>query len=108
MNTNSIWRSRISTTPPTKTKSPQTQQHRRALPQDHARRVLRIAFRKKIYTSIEDLQADLDLDARVQRGQAPSGKMVLRKDPDADAVTLCRSQEEKSLQVTAGEQSAAP
>ena len=45
----------------------------------------RIAFRKKIYATIEDLQADLDRwMQRVQRGQAPSGKMVLRKDADAD------------------------
>ena len=45
----------------------------------------RVAFRKKIYATIDDLQADLDLkDARVQRGEAPSGQMVLRKDPAPD------------------------
>ena len=69
----------------------------------------RIALRKKIYTSIEDLQADLDLwmrefnDARPHQGKWGFGKTPMQT--FLDALPLAR---EKSLQVTAGEQSTAP
>jgi hypothetical protein len=43
----------------TTTKNPQTER-RRALPQDDAERVYRVAFRKKIYASIAELQGVLD------------------------------------------------
>ena len=69
----------------------------------------RIAFRKKIYTSIEDLQADLDLWMREFNEARPhQGKWCFGKTPMQtflDALPLAR---EKSLQVTAGEQSTAP
>ena len=69
----------------------------------------RIAFRKKIYTSIEDLQADLDLWMReFNEARAHQGKWCFGKTPMQtflDALPLAR---EKSLQVTAGEQSTAP
>ena len=39
----------------------------------------RIAFRKKIYATIDGFQVDLDLWMRARRGQAPSGSA--RKDP---------------------------
>jgi hypothetical protein len=45
----------------------------------------RIAFRKKLYHSIDELQVDLDLWVpRLQRTAPPSRPLVLRKDPDAD------------------------
>jgi hypothetical protein len=58
----------------TKTKSPQTNGicerfHKTALNEFY-----RVAFRKKVYRSIDDLQADLPA----------SGTLVLRKHPDAD------------------------
>ena len=69
----------------TKAKSPQTNGiverfHKTMLDESH-----RIAFRKKIYTSIEDLQADLDLWMREFNEARPhQGKNGASKDPDAD------------------------
>ena len=67
----------------TKTKSPQTNGiverfHKTALNEFY-----RIAFRKKLYRSIDELQTDLDLAGRVNQ-QAASRQVVLRQDPDAD------------------------
>ena len=55
----------------------------------------RIAFRKKIYTSIEDLQADLDPGcAEFNEARPHQGKLVLRKEPRCrPSLTLCRSQD---------------
>ena len=45
----------------------------------------RVAFRKKVYRSIDELQADLDfLDRGIQSGTATSGTVVLRENPNAD------------------------
>jgi hypothetical protein len=49
-----------------------------------------IAFRKKIYGSIAEMQSDLDEWMAGQRAQAPSGAMVLRKRPRFGAVTMAR------------------
>ena len=69
----------------TKAKSPQTNGicerfHKTVLDEFY-----RVAFRKRIYETIGELQADLDgLDGRVQSGAVASGTMVLRQDADAD------------------------
>ncbi len=69
----------------------------------------RVAFRKKIYATIEDLQADLDLwmrefnEARPHQGKWCFGKTPLHT--FLDALPLARK---KSLPVTDGEQHAAP
>jgi hypothetical protein len=45
----------------------------------------RVAFRKKVYHSLDELQADLDSWIQgIQSGAAPSGALVLWKDPDAN------------------------
>jgi hypothetical protein len=65
----------------------------------------RIAFRKKIYASIEELQADLDLWMRDFNEVRPhQGKWCFAKTPlqtFLDAIPLAR---EKSLPVPDGEQ----
>ena len=65
----------------------------------------RIAFRKKLYETIEDLQADLDLWMREFNEARPhQGKWCFGKTPMQtflDALPLAR---EKSLQVAAAEQ----
>jgi hypothetical protein len=44
-----------------------------------------VAFRKKIYRTIDELQADLDAwFVEIQRATAPSGPLVLQQNPDAD------------------------
>ena len=69
----------------TKTKSPQTNGiverfHKTVLDEFY-----RVVFRKKIYGSIVELQADLDfLGPELQRGKAPSGAMAPRQDADAN------------------------
>ena len=47
----------------------------------------RVAFRRKIYRGLEELRPRR-LAARVQRGQTPSGPLVLGQDPDADLCGL--------------------
>ena len=46
----------------------------------------RVAFRKKIYRTIDELQADLDawLIGYNEQRPAASGPLVLWQDPDAD------------------------
>ena len=65
----------------------------------------RIAFRKKLYATIDDLQADLDLWMREFNEARPhQGKWCFGKTPMQtflDALPLAR---EKSLQVAAAEQ----
>ena len=68
----------------TKTKSPQTNGiverfHKTVLDEFY-----RVAFRKKIYGSIAELQGDLDLGPELQRRKGASGAMVLRQDANAD------------------------
>jgi transposase InsO family protein len=69
----------------TKTKSPQTNGiverfHKTALNEFY-----RIAFRKKLYRSIDELQIDLDTWlAEFNRQRPHQGTMVLRKDTNAD------------------------
>ena len=69
----------------TKTKSPQTNGiverfHKTVLDEFY-----RVAFRKKIYGSIAELQGDLDiLGQELQRGKAAPGTMVLRQNADAN------------------------
>ena len=93
----------------TKAKSPQTNGIVERFHKTMLDEFYRIAFRKKIYTSIEDLQADLDLWMREFNEARPhQGKWCFAKTPMQtflDALPLAR---EKSLHVTAGEQSTAP
>jgi hypothetical protein len=69
----------------TKTKSPQTNGicerfHRTVLDESY-----RVAFRKKIYRTIDELQSDLRcLGEGVQRNALASGTMVLWKNADAN------------------------
>ena len=69
----------------TKAKSPQTNGicerfHRTVLDEFY-----RVAFRKKIYRTIDELQADLDAWlVEYNRATTSSGPLVLRQDPDAD------------------------
>ena len=110
-NTSSIWRSRTSTIPEPAGQEPVD--HPGIVERFHKTMLdefYRIAFRKKIYTSIEDLQGrDLDLWMREFNEARPhQGKWCFGKTPMQtflDALPLAR---EKSLQVTAGEQSTAP
>jgi transposase InsO family protein len=44
----------------------------------------RIAFRKKIYQAIEELQSDLDTWLVDYNQRRPSGPLVLRQDADSD------------------------
>jgi len=45
----------------------------------------RVAFRKKIYRTIDELQTDLDAwITEYNQHRPPSGPLVLRQDPDAD------------------------
>ena len=86
MNTNSVWRSRTSTPP--EGQEPADHRHRRALPQRPCS-FQSVAFRKKIYATIEDLQADLDLwmrefnEARPHQGKRRFGKAPLQTFLDA-------------------------
>src|SRR5580692_6978790 len=86
----------------TKTRSPQTNGIVERFHKTMLDEFYRIAFRKKIYTSIEDLQADLDLWMREFNEARPhQGKWCFGKTPMQtflDALPLAR---EKSLQVTA-------
>ena len=69
----------------TKARSPQTNGIVERFHKTMLDELYRIAFRKKLYATIDDPPGRPRLlDARVQRGQAPSGKMVLRKDPHAN------------------------
>ena len=69
----------------TKTKSPQTNGicerfHRTVLDEFY-----RVAFRKKIYRTIDELQSrPRRVDRRIQRATAPSGPLVLWQDANAD------------------------
>ena len=69
----------------TKTKSPQTNGiverfHKTVLDEFY-----RVAFRKKVYASIAELQVDLDaLDQDLQRDARAPGEVVLRQDADGD------------------------
>ena len=69
----------------TKAKSPQTNGIVERFHKTMLDEFYRIAFRKKIYTSIEDLQADLDLWMREFNEARPhQGKWCFGKTPDAD------------------------
>jgi len=68
----------------------------------------RVAFRKKIYATIEDLQADLDLwmrefnEVRPHQGKWCFGKTPIQTFLDALSIAV-----EKSQQVTAADQTTA-
>jgi len=54
-------------------------------PQDHAQRILpRRPFRKKVYRSIDELQADLDPWSASAMNKATSGTLVFQQNADAD------------------------
>ena len=49
-----------------------------------------MAFRKKLYTTLEALQADLDAWLReYNEDTGPAGALVLRQDADADVPGHC-------------------
>ena len=89
MNTNSIWRSRTSTPP--EGQEPADHRHRQALPQRPCS-FHRVAFRKKIYAAIDDLQADLDLwmrefnETKPHQGKRRFGKAPLQTFLDASPI----------------------
>ena len=101
----SISRSKTSTPP--EGQEPAAHRHRRALPQRPCS-FHRVAFRKKIYAAIDDLQADLDLwmrefnEARPHQGKRRFGKAPLQT--FLDAIPLAK---EKCLPVQDGDQPAA-
>jgi transposase InsO family protein len=69
----------------TKVKSPQTNGIVERFHKTVLNEFYRVAFRRKIYSGIEQLQADQRrLAARVQRVAAPSGPLVLRQDSNAN------------------------
>ena len=93
---------------PTKAKSPQTNGIVERFHKTMLDEFYRIAFRKKIYATIDDLQADLDLWMREFNEVRPhQGKWCFGKTPlqtFLDALPIAR---EKSIQVTDGDQPAA-
>ena len=69
----------------TKTKSPQTNGIVERFHKTMLNEFYRIAFRKKLYRSIDELQADLDVWlAEFNNATAASGPLVLRQNADAD------------------------
>ena len=81
---NSILRSNIDHTR-TKAKSPQTNGIVERFHKTMLGEFYRIAFRKRVYATIDELQADLDLWMRAfERNLSASGQMVLRQDTDAN------------------------
>ncbi len=92
----------------TKAKSPQTNGIVERFHKTMLDEFYRVAFRKKIYVTVDDLQADLDLwmrefnEARPHQGKWCFGKTPLQT--FLDALPIAR---EKSIQVTDGDQPAA-
>ncbi len=66
----------------TKTKSPQTNGIRKRFHKTVLNEFHRIAFRKKVYRLIDELQTDLGQG--IQRRETPSGPLVLQKNAYAD------------------------
>ena len=66
----------------TKTKSPQTNGICERFHKTVLNEFYRVAFRKKVYRSTEDLRGRMDQG--LQCGTATSGTLVLRQNPDAD------------------------
>ena len=68
----------------TKTKSPQTNGICERFHKTVLNEFYRVAFRKKVYRSIAELQADLDVWVReYNESRPPSRALVLRQDADA-------------------------
>jgi transposase InsO family protein len=92
----------------TKAKSPQTNGIVERFHKTMLDEFYRVAFRKKIYATIEDLQADLDLwmrefnEVRPHQGKWCFGKTPIQTFLDALSIAL-----EKSQQVTAADQTTA-
>jgi transposase InsO family protein len=71
---------------PTKARSPQTNGICERFHKTVLNEFYRAAFRKKLYTALQELQADLDAWLQeVQRATAASWPPVLREDSDTDA-----------------------
>ena len=68
----------------TKTKSPQTNGIVERFHKTVLNEFYRVAFRKRIYGSIAELQEDLDEWIRSYNEQTPSGPLVLGQNPHAD------------------------
>ena len=71
----------------TKVKSPQTNGICERFHKTMLEEFYQIAFRKKIYRTLDELQSDLDLwfvDAKLQRVASAQRKILLRKDADAN------------------------
>jgi len=92
----------------TKAKSPQTNGIVERFHKTMLDEFYRVAFRKKIYATIEDLQADLDLwmrefnEVRPHQGKWCFGKTPIQTFLDALSIAV-----EKSQQVTAADQTTA-
>ena len=78
----------------TKTRHPLTNGILRALPQDPLNEFYRVAFRKKIYRTLEELQADLDAwDGGLQPAAPASRPLVLWQDTDPHIRGQCAAGE---------------
>src|SRR5262249_49777890 len=78
----------------TKTKSPQTNGICERFHKTVLNEFYRVAFRKRVYRSIDELQADLDAwITEYDEGAATSGTLVLRQDADAD-LPRCNADDE--------------
>jgi hypothetical protein len=83
-----------------KTKSPQTNGIAERFHKTVLDEFYRIAFRKRLYTSIGDLQDDLDLWVKkLKRGETASRPLVLRQDAAAnlDAIPIAREKIDRCL-----------
>jgi hypothetical protein len=74
----------------TKAQSPQTNGICERFHKTILNEFYRVTFRKKLYKTIEELQADLDQWLKLYNEERPpSGPMVLRQDADADLHRQC-------------------
>ena len=95
---NCIWRSTTSTIPRTKAQSPQTNGICERFHKTILNEFYQVAFRKKIYTTMEELQIDLDAwGDSYNHDRTHQGKMCGGRTPKPtfeDGKQICR---EKSL-----------
>ena len=92
----------------TKARSPQTNEIVERFHKTMLDEFYRIAFREKIYATIDDLQADLDLWMREFNEVRPhQGKWCFGKTPLQTFLDTVPIAKEKSFQVTDGDQPAA-
>ena len=63
----------------------------------------RVAFRKKFYRNLDEIQQDLDAwIVEYQHQPASSGPLVLRQNPDADLCRQCAVGQRETDRMTSG------